>query len=113
MLLIHRQSPEEATASAPVGLVVTEKNLNPNLQMMTWLLLALTSLMLGFRLLTRLFIKDVGAVRWDDILVLLAYVYGPCSGSELVSNLFSSSVLVNQCQWWFPRVPSLEKIYTP
>lgn len=49
--------------------------LNDILQITTWILLALTSLMMCFRLLTRYFLRKHDILHdWDDILLLLSYV---------------------------------------
>ena len=55
-------------------LTITESNLNPVLSIVTWLLLALMSLTLGFRLLTRFFLKANQAVGLEDFFIVAAYV---------------------------------------
>ncbi|KAI1378115.1 hypothetical protein F4677DRAFT_453775 [Hypoxylon crocopeplum] len=55
--------------------MVSESNLNPILQMITWLLLAIMSLMLCFRQLTRCFIKASKPFSWEDLLVLASFAF--------------------------------------
>ncbi|KAF2962728.1 hypothetical protein GQX73_g10845 [Xylaria multiplex] len=57
------------------GIAVTDANLNPILQVVTWLLLALMSLILCFRQLTRCFIKAARPFAWEDILVALSFAF--------------------------------------
>ncbi|KAI0381276.1 hypothetical protein F5Y04DRAFT_255159 [Hypomontagnella monticulosa] len=58
------------------GIFVDESNLNPILQVTTWLLLALCTLMVGFRLLTKFYIKASRALVLEDDLILSAYLFG-------------------------------------
>ncbi|KAI2635819.1 hypothetical protein GGS26DRAFT_589485 [Hypomontagnella submonticulosa] len=58
------------------GIFVDEFNLNPILQVITWLLLALCTLMVGFRLLTKFYIKSSRALLLEDIFILSAYLFG-------------------------------------
>ncbi|KAK3329252.1 hypothetical protein B0H66DRAFT_17472 [Apodospora peruviana] len=59
------------------GVVITDDNLNPILQIITWLLLALTSLMMCFRTVTRCFLRKHDLLAgWDDNLLLLSYIVG-------------------------------------
>jgi hypothetical protein len=55
------------------GVMVTPANLNPVIRVITWLLLAITTLMLCFRFLTKLFLA-VRKVGIEEALVLTAYV---------------------------------------
>lgn len=71
---MEHRSPDSGTSSGAGGIVVTPFNLNPVVQIVTWLLLALTSLMLCFRVLTRYFLKATRKVGWEDALVIVAYV---------------------------------------
>lgn len=74
------RSPQADTQSGTTGLVVTESNLNPILQIVTWILLATATLMLTFRLLTRFFLKSKRTPGLEDILILVSYVcLGICS----------------------------------
>ncbi|KAH8894555.1 hypothetical protein GQ53DRAFT_820928 [Thozetella sp. PMI_491] len=54
----------------------TGDNLNPVLQVFTWLLLALTTLLLILRLLVRLFLKSARLFGLEDLLIIAAYVFG-------------------------------------
>ncbi|KAI1108465.1 hypothetical protein F5Y14DRAFT_83076 [Nemania sp. NC0429] len=49
-------------------------------QVVTWILLASMSLIIGFRFLTRFYIKAGRSFLWDDLLILLAYLFaiGEC-----------------------------------
>ncbi|KAI1418305.1 hypothetical protein F5Y13DRAFT_196110 [Hypoxylon sp. FL1857] len=73
MPLAFRRASEGAP---PVGIVVTESNMNPILQMTTWLLLALTSLMLCFRFLTKFFLKTNQRFGWEEMLITAAFLAG-------------------------------------
>ena len=55
-------------------IAITESNLNPVISIVTWLLLALMSLTLGFRLLTRFFLKANQTVGLEDMYIIAAYV---------------------------------------
>lgn len=75
MTVITIRSPQEgATQAGPGGIVVSQSDLNPILQIVTWLLLAITTLMLGFRLLASFFIKAKRVPGWEDVLILISYV---------------------------------------
>ncbi|KAI1370480.1 hypothetical protein F4677DRAFT_457850 [Hypoxylon crocopeplum] len=74
--VLRRASEEEATPPPPVGIVVTDTNMNPILQMVTWLLLALTSLMLCFRFLTKFFLKTNQRFGWEEMLITSAFLAG-------------------------------------
>lgn len=56
------------------GIVVTQFNLNPVLQIVTWLLLAIMTLLLVFRLLATFFLKEKRELGLEDIFVLVSYV---------------------------------------
>lgn len=63
--------------STPSGGRVSEiqnDNLNPIIQLITWLLLTLTALTLGFRLLTRFFIRGGAPFSREDAFILLSFV---------------------------------------
>ncbi|KAI2626989.1 hypothetical protein GGS26DRAFT_147777 [Hypomontagnella submonticulosa] len=65
--------------STPSGGRVSEiqnDNLNPIIQLITWLLLTLTALTLGFRLLTRFFIRGGAPFSREDAFILLSFVFG-------------------------------------
>jgi hypothetical protein len=47
---------------------------SPILQVVTWLLLAIATLLLGFRQLTRFYIKVGKPFGWDDGLIIISYV---------------------------------------
>jgi hypothetical protein len=55
------------------GVMVSPANLNPVIRVITWLLLAITTLMLCFRFLTKLFLA-VRKVGIEEALILTAYV---------------------------------------
>lgn len=74
MLSQQARSPQSRAQSQTGGITVTPSNLNPVVQIVTWLLLALVSLMLGFRLLTRSFLKSNRKPGLEDILLFGAYV---------------------------------------
>ncbi|KAI2638709.1 hypothetical protein GGS26DRAFT_602349 [Hypomontagnella submonticulosa] len=74
--MAFRRASEAATSSPPVGIVVTDTNQNPILQMITWLLLALTSLMLCFRFLTKFFLKTNQRFGWEEMLITSAFLAG-------------------------------------
>ncbi|KAI1778427.1 hypothetical protein F4818DRAFT_301247 [Hypoxylon cercidicola] len=76
MSALRRASEEAAPPSPPVGIVVTDSNLNPILQMVTWLLLALTALMLCFRFLTKFFLKTNQRFGWEEVLITSAFLAG-------------------------------------
>ncbi|KAL7622855.1 hypothetical protein AAE478_006534 [Parahypoxylon ruwenzoriense] len=73
---LRRAAGEEAAPSAPVGIVVTDSNLNPIIQMVTWLLLAMTALMLCFRFLTKFFLKTNQRFGWEEMLITSAFLAG-------------------------------------
>ncbi|KAI2463018.1 hypothetical protein F4781DRAFT_151366 [Annulohypoxylon bovei var. microspora] len=73
---ILRRASAGATQSPPVGIVVTPSNMNPILQMTTWLLLSLTSLMLCFRFLTKFFLKTNQRFGWEEIMISAAFLAG-------------------------------------
>lgn len=60
--------------SGSAGVVVTQSDLNPVLQIVTWLLLAITTLMLGFRLLASFFLKAKRVPGQEDVFILISYV---------------------------------------
>lgn len=55
--------------------IVTNKG--TTLRVITWLLLAAMCLAISFRLLTRLFLKEVRRVRTDEVFLLFAFVCMP------------------------------------
>lgn len=55
-------------------ITITESNLNPILQVVTWLLLAFTTLALSFRLFTNIIVKARMPVSMEDLLFLSAFV---------------------------------------
>ncbi|KAK4107239.1 hypothetical protein N656DRAFT_849605 [Canariomyces notabilis] len=71
--LINRSSAEDGFFE-PGEHIVTETNLNPILQMSTWLLLGLTTLMFCFRLLTRFFLRSNNVLGVEEALALSAYL---------------------------------------
>lgn len=70
----YQRALEDAATSVSGGNTVTDINRNPMLQMTTWLLIAITSLMLGFHQLTRFYIKIGRPFGWEDILIIASYV---------------------------------------
>ncbi|KAI8965190.1 hypothetical protein F5Y11DRAFT_21140 [Daldinia sp. FL1419] len=73
---VFRRAPADATPSPSTGIVVTDSDKNPILQMITWLLIALTSLMLCFRFLTKFFLKTNQRFGWEEALIALAFFAG-------------------------------------
>lgn len=55
-------------------ITISDSNLNPVLQIVTWLLLAFTTLVLLFRLFTNILVKARRPVSLEDLLFLSAYV---------------------------------------
>ncbi|KAI0019383.1 hypothetical protein F4780DRAFT_780424 [Xylariomycetidae sp. FL0641] len=55
------------------GIVVSDDNQNPILQTVTWLLLAVSSLVIGGRLLTKLYIKARTPFVLEDVFMLSAF----------------------------------------
>jgi hypothetical protein len=84
--LINRSSAEDGFFE-PGQNTVTETNLNPILQMSTWLLLGLTTLMFCFRLLTRFFLRSNNVLGVEEALALSAYV---CPGLTPVLTFIKS-----------------------
>ncbi|ORY01976.1 hypothetical protein BCR34DRAFT_618181 [Clohesyomyces aquaticus] len=62
---------------ASEGIIVTESNKNPVIRVITWLLLAFTTLMVCFRLLTKLLLtaRKYGV---EEVLIMIAYVFALC-----------------------------------
>ncbi|KAH7304255.1 hypothetical protein B0I35DRAFT_445395 [Stachybotrys elegans] len=54
----------------------SSRNMNPVIQILTWLLLALTSLMIGFRLMVRFVIKENSNLTKDDVIISIAFLLG-------------------------------------
>ncbi|KAI1174993.1 hypothetical protein F4777DRAFT_552144 [Nemania sp. FL0916] len=61
-----------ARASHPIP----DSDVNPALQVTSWLLLGLTSLLIGFRLLSRFFIVQGSKFTREDIFVLVSFILG-------------------------------------
>lgn len=80
------RSPQSGVQSEPTGIVVTDSNLNPVIQIVTWLLLALVSLTLCFRLLTRFFLKAHRKPGPEDILIFGSYV---CQTFQILNLLLT------------------------
>ncbi|KAI5861115.1 hypothetical protein GGS23DRAFT_598643 [Durotheca rogersii] len=76
MLSALRRASAEAASPLPTGIVVTDSNLNPILQMITWLLLALTALMLCFRFLTKFFLRTNQRFGWEEVFITSAFLSG-------------------------------------
>ncbi|KAI1078492.1 hypothetical protein F5B20DRAFT_547215 [Whalleya microplaca] len=72
----HRRALDDAAASVSGGNTVTDMDRNPMLQMTTWLLIAITSLVLGFHQLTRFYIKIGRPFGWEDSFIIASYVIG-------------------------------------
>ncbi|KAI1099539.1 hypothetical protein F4804DRAFT_79623 [Jackrogersella minutella] len=73
---VFRRASDGPAQSPPVGIVVTPSNMNPILQMTTWLLLALTALMLCFRFLTKFFLKTNQRFGWEEVMITAAFLAG-------------------------------------
>lgn len=74
LMAVLSRSPQGDAQTGSTGLVVTESNLNPVLQVITWLLLAITTLMLAFRFLTSFFLKSKRTPGLEDIFIIVSYV---------------------------------------
>ena len=72
-MALARSSPHSAEMEAR-RIAVTGSNLNPILQVITWLLLAVVTLMLFFRLVAKFFLKARQAPGWEDAFILASYV---------------------------------------
>jgi hypothetical protein len=59
---------------APGGNSMNESNIKLVIRVITWLLLAFTSLMLGFRMLTRFFIRGGSMFTLEDALIITSFV---------------------------------------
>lgn len=55
-------------------ITISDSNLNPVLQIVSWLLLAFTTLVLSFRLFTNIIVKGRMPVSLEDLLFLFAFV---------------------------------------
>ncbi|KAI0530389.1 hypothetical protein GGR58DRAFT_493580 [Xylaria digitata] len=65
-----------ASLYIPRGKTVTASDKSPLLQVVSWLLIAITSLTFGFRLLTRVYLKARHAFEWEDVMITIAFVLG-------------------------------------
>lgn len=84
-----------SSGSASDRIIINESNLNPLLQIVTWLLLAFTTLVLLFRLFTNILVKARMPVALEDLLFLSAFVrYVAFSSSFLFSFPFCRKVEV-------------------
>lgn len=54
--------------------VITDENLNPIVQIITWLLLAINALTLTFRATTRCYLKNIRHFSVEDVLMFMAFV---------------------------------------
>ncbi|KAI0877811.1 hypothetical protein GGS24DRAFT_446054 [Hypoxylon argillaceum] len=64
---------DAADAMMPTGITLTDDNQNPLIGVITWLFLALATLALGFRFLSTFYLKSNRFLRWENILIILAY----------------------------------------
>ncbi|KAI1120709.1 hypothetical protein F5Y10DRAFT_289351 [Nemania abortiva] len=55
---------------------LSSTDLNPILQVTTWLLLSIVTLLLAFRLLTRFYIRAGKPFGWEDALIIISYFFG-------------------------------------
>ncbi|KAI1414622.1 hypothetical protein F5Y13DRAFT_188287 [Hypoxylon sp. FL1857] len=76
---------------ASESVVVEDSNLNPVIQLTTWLLLSLTTLAFSFRLLTRFFIKGEAPFSHEDALIVLSYVF--CFGESITMVIPESRII--------------------
>ncbi|KAI1173214.1 hypothetical protein F4777DRAFT_462878 [Nemania sp. FL0916] len=58
------------------GVVITDDDVNPILQIVAWLLLATTTLLLVFRIVARFFLKSKQSFGWDDRFICCSFVFG-------------------------------------
>ncbi|KAJ8121038.1 hypothetical protein ONZ43_g2411 [Nemania bipapillata] len=63
----------DASMSMPTGITLTDDNQNPLIGVITWLFLALFTLALGFRFLSTFYLKSNRLLRWENVLIILAY----------------------------------------
>ncbi|KAF2734353.1 hypothetical protein EJ04DRAFT_552763 [Polyplosphaeria fusca] len=64
------------TARSSSGIFVTDNDLSPILQVVTWLLLSITSLLLCFRLLTRFVLKANRKFGIEEVFIVSAFILG-------------------------------------
>lgn len=67
-------SPTTRASDGGSRITITDSNLNPVVQIVTWLLLAFTSLVLSFRLFTNIIVKGRMPVSLEDLLFLSSFV---------------------------------------
>ncbi|KAF2270616.1 hypothetical protein CC78DRAFT_137569 [Lojkania enalia] len=82
-------------ARSSKGISITDDNLHPLVQVVTWLLLAVTTLMLCFRFLTRIYLKSSREFGIEDILVIFAYLFGLAESATLLlpaSEIFGKDI---------------------
>lgn len=64
----------DSSGSQSDRITISDSNLNPVLQIVSWLLLAFTALALSFRLFTNVIVKGRMPVSLEDMLFLAAFV---------------------------------------
>ncbi|KAI1123878.1 hypothetical protein F5Y10DRAFT_250904 [Nemania abortiva] len=73
-LVLRADAEGEATPmSMPTGITLTDDDQNPLIRVLTWLFLALFSLALGFRFLSTFYLKTNRLLRWENVLIVVAY----------------------------------------
>ncbi len=75
---------------------IDSTHLNPIVQVITWVLFAITTLALIFRLLTRCYLREKRNFAWEDGLILCSYVSGTKSCREMRANSLRPSHCYNQ-----------------
>ncbi|KAI9644489.1 hypothetical protein NHQ30_006510 [Ciborinia camelliae] len=95
-ILEPRLSSDQATPS--MGIVVTESNLNPIIQVVTWIFLGMTSLMLLFRFITRCFLKSGHRLGWEEALITTAYVCTSGSNRQIYIDVQTARGPATICQ---------------
>ncbi|KAI1251358.1 hypothetical protein MGN70_005926 [Eutypa lata] len=73
-----------SSGSASDRIIINESNLNPLLQIVTWLLLAFTTLVLLFRLFTNILVKARMPVALEDLLFLSAFLFAVAESVTMV-----------------------------
>ncbi|KAG6365653.1 hypothetical protein INS49_007264 [Diaporthe citri] len=85
----------DPSGSASNRITITESNLNPVLQILTWLLLAFTTLVLSFRLFTNIIVKGRMPVSLEDLLFLSAFIFSVAESVTVVipaSNVLGKDI---------------------
>ncbi|KAI6083297.1 hypothetical protein F4821DRAFT_245095 [Hypoxylon rubiginosum] len=85
----------DSSSSASNRITITESHLNPMLQIVTYLLLAFTTLVLSFRLFTNILVKGRMPVSLEDLLFLSAFLFAVAESVTMVipaSNILGNDI---------------------